>query len=204
MQVQCTCLRCGIEFPSTTGRIRDGRGRYCSHYCADHSRRRIPPAERFLAMVQRGGPDNCWPFTGYIHQKDGVGRFTERDGISPVTAPSYAWRLANGDIPEGMQVCHSCDVRYPAGDSSYRRCCNPAHLWLGTAAENMADMAVKGRSAQGSRQGCAKLTEASVSQMLVDFANGTKPMELARRYSVSAPTVTGIIHGYRWRHVPRP
>jgi hypothetical protein len=52
-------------------------------------------------------------------------------------AHRVAWTLANGPIPAGMHVLHTCDNP---------PCCNPGHLWLGTQADNMADMARKGRT----------------------------------------------------------
>ena len=58
------------------------------------------------------------------------------------TAHRLAWAAANGPIPDGMLVCHKCDVR---------SCINPNHLWLGTDADNIADRDAKGRTSRGER-----------------------------------------------------
>ncbi|MGH7022786.1 MAG: HNH endonuclease signature motif containing protein [Caulobacteraceae bacterium] len=57
-----------------------------------------------------------------------------------VAAHRLAWQLANGPIPAGMLVLHRCDNP---------RCCNPEHLFLGTAQDNMTDKVRKGRTRNG-------------------------------------------------------
>ena len=80
----------------------------------------------------------CWLWTASL-DRDGYGRFGPR-----VTKLAHraSWMLHFGPIPDGMLVCHSCDVLH-ADPTLYRRCVNPGHLWLGTPADNGADMAAK-------------------------------------------------------------
>jgi hypothetical protein len=93
-----------------------------------------PLQERFWPKVQKRGADECWPWAAGLNS-NGYGRFqigsTEQEGAHRV-----AYRLERGSIAAGLCVCHSCDNP---------RCCNPAHLWLGTSAENTRDRDLKGR-----------------------------------------------------------
>ena len=86
--------------------------------------------ERFLAKVDK--TDSCWIWTA-AKSKRGYGWF--RDGALH-QAHRYSFKLFKGDIPNGLLVCHACDV--PS-------CVNPNHLWLGTAKDNTADRDIKGR-----------------------------------------------------------
>lgn len=85
-------------------------------------------------LDKSGGDNSCWLWTGKSKHRFGYG-FINNGGRVELTH-RVAWTLANGEIPAGLQVLHSCDV--PS-------CCNPAHLFIGTASDNVQDMVSKGR-----------------------------------------------------------
>lgn len=91
-------------------------------------------AERFWRRVDRRGPDECWPWLG-AHNSWGYGQI--RIGARTRPAQVVACELTSGQpFPEGMDGCHTCDNP---------PCCNPAHVFPGTARDNMQDAAHKGR-----------------------------------------------------------
>lgn len=89
----------------------------------------------FWDFVERGlSTQECWPWTGSKNPK-GYGLLGPQ--YKPYRrAHRYVWFLANGEIPKGLLVLHTCDN--PS-------CVNPDHLWLGTAQDNTTDMMQKGR-----------------------------------------------------------
>jgi len=97
---------------------------------------------RFWSKVNKNGPIQphcpevgpCWVWTASC-AKSGYGQLNV-DGV-PVGAHRLSWKLHNGPIPDGIEVLHKCD---------HKPCIRPEHLFLGTQAENMADMAAKGRA----------------------------------------------------------
>jgi cold shock CspA family protein len=156
---------------------------------------RKPLAERFWTKVDRsGGSAACWPWTGHRNNK-GYGMLSAGTGKSPVLAHRVAYELAYGPLADGQQACHDC----PEGDN--RACCNPAHLFSGTAAENSADMAAKGRSTIGERNPQARLTVEQVREIRRLRATGLRYRDIALRFGVSIGAVGAVVRGQHWNDV---
>jgi len=151
---------------------------------------------RFWSKVNRtDNPAECWEWTAY-KDRHGYGQF----GVSNPRRVEYsnrtAWAITNGPIPDGMHICHRCDN--PS-------CCNPAHLFLGTAADNMVDAATKGRMPRGEVHHSAKLTDDQVTAIRAVYATGTESqVTLAARFRVSSSVINEVIHGIAWQHVTSP
>lgn len=109
------------------------------------------------------------------------------------SAHRVAWALCHGSLP-ALHVLHRCDVPL---------CVNPVHLFLGTQADNMADMQAKGRRHRlpGETNPNAKLSASQV--IAIKALEGVVPVQdLAQRHGVRAQTVLDIYKGRTWRHLP--
>jgi len=163
------------------------------------SRPRIPVDRWFL--FDRSIPDfrsGCWKWTGRTSRTNpknpqGVVR-AAGPGERREMASRAAYRVFRGEIPAGMLVCHRCDNSL---------CINPAHLFLGTHLDNMADMRSKGRQNRGERNGMAKLTVADVIDIRRRGAAGESQESLAMSFNVSRSNISRVLSGACWSHVER-
>ena len=113
-------------------------------------------------------------------------------------AHRFAWHLCYGSIPDDLDVLHRCDNP---------PCCNPAHLFLGTAADNGQDMSRKGRHgsvsqphrvARGERHGHARLTRTQALEIRRRGDAGESQLMLATEFGVARRTVNSIIRRVTW------
>lgn len=191
------------QVPGCSG-TRHARGLCITHYgrhrlgrdltAAIRSPLKGDAAERLLEGVEYDTNGGCWLWRFGAHNH-GYGTLALNGRYWKAHRLAYqTWR---GPIPEGVNVCHACDT--PA-------CLNPAHLFLGTQAENLADMAAKGRwnpaaTRRGEANGCSRLTAADVLQIRSAVRRGESFTSVGARFGVSRVTVSKIAKGAAWKHV---
>lgn len=151
--------------------------------------RRGDVAGRFAASVVK--QYGCWGWLGH-HDRAGYGRL--QIGNRSKHAHRVSWELHNGPIPAGSWVLHRCDNP---------PCCNPAHLFLGDQAANVADMVSKGRNRalMGELHPNAKLTEGDVREIRRAHESGATNYKLAEMYGCSRRNISLIVRGLAWKHI---
>ena len=173
--------------------------------------------ERFEKKFVVDAESGCWLWTASKFP-NGYGQI----GIGGRNR--YAHRVSHelyvGPIPDGMLVCHTCDIPL---------CVNPSHLWLGTHADNMSDRNKKGRQAAGNKHGArlhperlahgdnngarlypermprgeqhsgAKLT--AVDVLAIRATVGLTQKHLGLKYGVAQTQISRILSGKKWPHL---
>lgn len=145
--------------------------------------------ERFEEKIFHS-PDGCWLWTA-AQTKSGYGHMNTGGEMTRAHRVSYV--LYKGSIPDGLFVCHSCDVRL---------CVNPSHLFLATGKENSEDMVRKGRSTRGEKNSSAKLTEDDVRYLRsIPKRDKVRKLLFAKQHSIAYSSLAQIINRRKWKHV---
>ncbi len=121
-----------------------------------------PIFKRFTEKTNKSGPGGCWLWTCMVNNYGyGLMQCFGRHAL----AHRLSWVIHYGPIPDGLFVCHRCDVRH---------CVNPTHLYLGTNTDNMRDMHAKGRAKnQWTRQDTTRCHKGHESEWIAN-PNGSR------------------------------
>ncbi len=130
---------------------------------------------RFMARIIRT-ESGCWIHCG-SRGSHGYSQFGHGSRQWGGLAHRFSWMAANGPIPDGMFVLHSCNVK---------TCVNPEHLRVGTNAENMDDVA------RGGYHPMRKLSSAQVRSIRDALSAGSSMEQISKRFGVDAKTVANI------------
>lgn len=159
----------------------------------------IDLGKRLLSHAKINMETGCWEWQG--SKRNGYGRIivgSRKDGTrQSKSAHRVAYELYHGEIPYGMEICHTCD----------NPCCiNPYHLFAGTKQENMLDRDAKGRNKpqKGSNNGRSKLTEREVLEIREKRNSGMSFGKLAKEYGVCKRTIQDAVSGKNWASVEFP
>lgn len=176
------CPACGVKFG---GRTIGAHIKRCP--------KGVKPIDLFWQKVNKAGAGGCWLWTGAVEGR-GYGHF--RTGRKDYRAHHVAWEHFNG--PRGtLHVLHRCDVR---------NCVNPAHLFLGTHEQNMADCRSKGRHTHGEKNPSAKLNPEKVREIRRDYRDATtghesNALELSAKYGVSNTAIYAAATRRTWKTI---
>lgn len=160
-------------------------------------RKPVSVETRFWNLVIQN-EQGCWGWKG-MPDENGYGRIAIGGSVyRQVLAHRLSYTLHYGPIPEGMHVLHRCDNP---------PCTRPDHLFLGTHADNMADMKIKGRRKGrmiGEKAPKSKLTAEQVMQIRSRYRGRRQSPsmpQLAAEYGVNKSSIGRIIRGENWKHV---
>lgn len=154
--------------------------------------------EKLTRRSVRDPVTGCLNWTG---SKNAAGYGRTRDGEALVYVHRAAWEIANGELLGDRCARHRCDNA---------SCIEPAHLFVGTVADNMQDRDAKGRHGghklrgrimgpsrlRGTKHPRSKLTREKVLAILYRPDEEAGP--LAEEYEVSISSIYAIRHGRLW------
>jgi HNH endonuclease len=156
----------------------------------------------FMKNVEQIPFHDCWEWLGNIDTY-GYGRIYFNGKMTKAHRLSYI--IFKNEIPKNLWVLHKCDNR---------SCVNPDHLFLGTSAENIADMVKKGRQAKGEKHRqalrglrvgiknpAAKLSEDQIVHIRELYEIGHTQKALAQSFKVVRSTIGRVVRKTHWKHL---
>jgi hypothetical protein len=147
------------------------------------SYRLFPPStplkERIFNRTIPDSKTGCWLWTACLDSK-GYGHLGHNG--HDLAAHRVAYEEFVGPIPQNLCVLHKCDTP---------RCCNPAHLFLGTQDDNMKDAARK----------CRKGNKLCASQVVEILSDTRVHQVIANDYGVSGVLISAIKRRVIWKGV---
>jgi len=172
--------------------------RWKRHGDPNQAHRMVPRGSSLSSRIELlrkpGSANECWEWQGSIHHTGyGIMKF---DGKHKY-AHQWAYIEQHGEIPDGLQVLHSCDNR---------RCVNPNHLRAGTHQDNMDDKVERDRCARllGELGPSRKITESEAVEIIQRYATESiSSAALGKDYGISPSQVQNIVNGKRWPHLDR-
>ena len=155
----------------------------------------------FWSKVDRSaGETACWIWMRAV-DSSGYGALKVRG--RKLNAHRYSYELHYGTIPDGLDVCHRCNTRL---------CVNPAHLYVGTRKQNVADsiaagtyhfLSGGGANQKGEKNPHATLTNEEVLEIYQRAWSGERLQKIADDYGIVKSVVVRIKHGERWAHITK-
>ncbi len=142
--------------------------------------------DRLLSSMVLDPGTGCWLWDKATYP---FGYGAIRIGNFTASAHRIAYECWVGQIPDGLVACHKCDVP---------RCFRPDHLFLGTKADNSADMVKKRRNGRGQNNGYAKLTNEQARAIFLAEGPQTR---IAKEFGCSQMTVSWIKQRKKWQSV---
>ncbi len=188
----CEVCKSSFRFHACPDNIQRGRGRFCSTECRRKSQP-IPLIKRFQRYIGMPTESGCIIWTGHKnnHGYGSIGSESQKGRM--LLAHRVSYEIAHGPISDSIMVLHSCDN--PS-------CVNPDHLFLGTQADNIADMVSKGRGPNGTKAWNSKLTDNDILEIRNRYASGgVTQRTLSDEFGISQSRICWIIKRKSWKHI---
>jgi len=149
------------------------------------------PLAWLLRHVDSQG-DEClsWPFGKF---STGYGLLNLPDGGAIVASRQMCIERHGKPLDSKMQAAHSCG-------KGHEGCVNPRHLSWKTRKENESDKDIHGTKNHGSRNGRAKIDEATAKAIKY---SPISHVAAAAKFGVSLPTIYDIRTGRSWSYLDR-